>query len=52
LLGGLLLGLLENWGSGLFGTAWQHAVAFVLLVLILLFRPTGLLGESLGRARA
>ena len=52
LLGGLLLGLLENWASGLFGTAWQHAVAFVLLVLILLFRPTGLLGESLGRARA
>jgi branched-chain amino acid transport system permease protein len=52
LLGGLLLGLLENYASGLFGTAWQHAAAFVLLVLILLFRPTGLLGESLGRARA
>jgi branched-chain amino acid transport system permease protein len=27
-------------------------VAFVLLVIMLLFRPTGLLGESLGRARA
>jgi branched-chain amino acid transport system permease protein len=52
LVGGILLGLLENWASGLFGTEWQHAVAFVLLVLILLFRPTGLLGESLGRARA
>jgi branched-chain amino acid transport system permease protein len=52
LLGGLLLGLLESYASSLFGTAWQHAVAFVLLVLILMFRPTGLLGESLGRARA
>jgi branched-chain amino acid transport system permease protein len=51
LLGGLLLGLLESYASSLFGTAWQHAVAFVLLVLILMFRPTGLLGESLGRAR-
>jgi branched-chain amino acid transport system permease protein len=27
-------------------------VSFILLVIILLFRPTGLLGESLGRARA
>jgi branched-chain amino acid transport system permease protein len=26
-------------------------VAFVLLILILMFRPTGILGESLGRAR-
>jgi branched-chain amino acid transport system permease protein len=52
LLGGLVLGLLESYASSLFGTAWQHAVAFVLLVLILMFRPTGLLGESLGRARA
>ena len=52
LLGGLLLGLLQNYAAGLFGTEWLHAVAFVLLVLILLIRPTGLLGESLGKARA
>ena len=52
LLGGLLLGVLQNYAAGLFGSAWLHAAAFVLLVLILLFRPTGLLGESLGRARA
>ncbi|GAB3810604.1 branched-chain amino acid ABC transporter permease [Micromonospora zhanjiangensis] len=52
LLGGLLLGVLEGWGSGLFGTQWTPVVAFVVLILILLFRPTGLLGESLGRARA
>lgn len=52
LLGGLLLGVAENYGAGLFGTQWLHVVAFVVLVLILMFRPTGLLGESLGRARA
>jgi branched-chain amino acid transport system permease protein len=52
LVGGLLLGLLQNYAAGLFGTEWLHAASFVLLVLILLIRPTGLLGESLGRARA
>jgi len=52
LLGGLVLGVAEIWGSALFGTEWRHVVAFVLLVVILLFRPTGLLGESLGKARA
>jgi branched-chain amino acid transport system permease protein len=52
LVGGLLLGLLQNYAAGLFGTQWLHAASFVLLVLILLVRPTGLLGESLGRARA
>ncbi|MEV4825943.1 branched-chain amino acid ABC transporter permease [Micromonospora sp. NPDC049274] len=52
LIGGLLLGMLEGWGSGLLGTQWTGVVAFVVLILILLFRPTGLLGESLGRSRA
>ncbi|WP_242625049.1 branched-chain amino acid ABC transporter permease [Krasilnikovia cinnamomea] len=52
LLGGLLLGVLQNYAAGLFGTEWLHAASFVLLVLILLARPTGLLGESLGKARA
>lgn len=52
LLGGLVLGVAENWGSAIFGTEWKDVVAFVLLVFILLFRPTGLLGEALGKARA
>jgi branched-chain amino acid transport system permease protein len=51
LLGGLILGVMENYGQVLFGTGWRDVVAFVLLVLILMFRPTGILGESLGRAR-
>jgi branched-chain amino acid transport system permease protein len=52
LVGGLVLGVAENWGSALFGTQWKDVVAFVLLVLILLVRPTGILGESLAKARA
>jgi branched-chain amino acid transport system permease protein len=52
LLGGLILGVMEMYGQVLFGTQWRDVVAFVLLVLVLLIRPTGILGESLGKARA
>lgn len=52
LLGGLLLGLVENYGSAIFGSQWKDVVAFVVLLLVLMFRPTGLLGEALGKARA
>jgi branched-chain amino acid transport system permease protein len=52
LLGGLVLGVAENYGSAFFGTQWKDVIAFALLVLILMFRPTGLLGEALGKARA
>jgi branched-chain amino acid transport system permease protein len=52
LLGGLLLGLVENYGSALFGGKWKDVIAFAVLVLVLMVRPSGLLGEKLGRARA
>jgi branched-chain amino acid transport system permease protein len=52
LLGGFVLGVAENYGGAVFGNQWKDVVAFLLLVVILLFRPTGLLGESLGKARA
>ena len=52
LLGGLLLGLLENYGSAFLGGEWKDVFAFTVLVLVLMFRPTGLLGERIGRARA
>jgi len=51
LVGGLLLGIMENYGAAIFGAEWKDPIAFILLVLILLVRPTGLLGEQLGRAR-
>ena len=52
LVGGLLLGLIEKYGAAIFGGEWTDVFAFVVLVLVLLFRPSGLLGETLGRARA
>jgi len=51
LLGGVALGLVENWGAIFFGSEWKDVIAFVILVVVLLFRPTGILGESLQRAR-
>ena len=52
LLGGIILGLVENWGAIFLGSQWKDVIAFIMLVLILMFRPTGILGESLQRARA
>jgi branched-chain amino acid transport system permease protein len=50
MLGGIALGLVENWGVTCADNSWRDVVAFVILVLILMFRPTGLLGERLGRS--
>jgi branched-chain amino acid transport system permease protein len=52
LVGGVLLGLVENWGAIFFGSQWKDVIAFIILVVVLLFRPTGILGESLQQARA
>ncbi|NAT58732.1 high-affinity branched-chain amino acid ABC transporter permease LivH [Pseudomonas syringae pv. actinidifoliorum] len=45
MLGGLVLGVAEAFGADLFGDQYKDVVAFSLLVLVLLFRPTGLLGR-------
>lgn len=52
MLGGLLLGIAEAVVPPLhfIGIAWTDVVAFVILVVILIVRPTGILGEKLGRA--
>ena len=52
MLGGLLLGLVEVLVSNLpfVGVKWTDVVSFVVLVLVLVVRPTGILGERLGRA--
>ncbi len=49
-LGGLMLGVAENLPSACVDASWRDVVAFGILVLVLLFRPTGLLGERLGRS--
>jgi branched-chain amino acid transport system permease protein len=52
-LGGFLIGIIEALGTQYLpqGSAYKDAYAFVVLILVLVFRPTGLLGESVA-ARA
>ncbi len=45
MLGGLLLGLIEVFFSGYFSLDYKDLAAFAILVLVLIFRPTGLMGE-------
>ncbi|HTH47834.1 MAG TPA: branched-chain amino acid ABC transporter permease [Candidatus Limnocylindria bacterium] len=44
-LGGLLIGLVETFVSGTRASTFRDAIAFAILILILLFRPAGLLGK-------
>ena len=45
MLGGFLLGVTEALASGYIAMAWKDAIAFLVLILILIIRPTGILGE-------
>jgi len=45
MLGGLVLGVAEAFGADIFGDQYKDVVAFTLLILVLLFRPTGILGR-------
>ena len=45
-LGGLILGLVETFVSGYLSSTYRDAIAFGILIIILLFRPTGLLGKK------
>ncbi len=45
MLGGLLLGMIEAFWSGYFTVEYKDVAAFGILVLVLIFRPTGLLGQ-------
>lgn len=45
MLGGLILGLFNAFGTGYISSSWQDAITFALLIGILLVRPSGLLGE-------
>lgn len=57
LLGGLVLGLLESFGAsylgiftqGAFGAEYKDILAFAILIAILIFRPSGLLGQTVGQ---
>ena len=45
MLGGIVLGILEGLGAGYLSAQWKNAFAFIVLIGLLLCKPTGLLGE-------
>lgn len=49
IVGGLLLGVLEMFGAGLVSSGFKDAVALIVLVAVLLFRPQGIIGVVSGR---
>ncbi len=48
-LGGVLIGLIKGLNDGVgLGQQWSQTVVFTILILVMVFRPTGLMGQSLG----
>ncbi len=47
MLGGFLIGLIESLTTQFISDQWSNVVVFSVLVLVLIFRPSGLLGESM-----
>ena len=45
MFGGLILGILEMLGAAYISSAWKDVFVFLILILVLIFRPTGIFGE-------
>ena len=44
--GGLILGVLESFGAGLISSAYKDAFAFIILLILLFVKPSGLFGQK------
>ncbi len=50
--GGISLGLVETYASFFLGTQWKAVTVFLILVVVLYFRPNGVFGEAITQTRA
>jgi branched-chain amino acid transport system permease protein len=51
LVGGLVIGLVEAWGGQYLPGTWVNALAFLVLIIVLIARPSGLVGRAYYAAR-
>lgn len=49
-VGGMIIGIARNWGIWFIPSEWQSAIAFGILLVVILFRPTGIFGSKLRTA--
>lgn len=47
IVGGMLLGLVETYASGYLSSEYKDVVAFIIMILVLLFKPEGLFGKNI-----
>jgi branched-chain amino acid transport system permease protein len=48
-VGGLVLGLAEGFAGAYISSLWMDAIAFAILIIVLIYRPSGLLGKQVPR---
>ncbi|MDF2877308.1 MAG: livH [Clostridia bacterium] len=46
MLGGFVMGLIESLSKGYISSSWSNAIVFGILILVLLFKPSGILGKN------
>ena len=51
LVGGLLIGLVQSWAGQYLSGTWVNAISFLVLIIVLIFRPNGLVGKAFYAAR-
>lgn len=46
MLGGFIIGMVETMTKAYLSTTWADAIVFAILIVVLLFKPTGILGKN------